>query len=302
MKQLFALLGVISILAAGCREDNIPQFTLKAPTVDSTYNLVTMPGGSVSLVPATQPHNVLVEEFTGQSCGNCPPAHLLLDNLRAKPSSVGRINVISMYFYGGSQTAPYDNSKYDLRDSTCTNIEKLIYSDPNGLPCAGIDRTESGGKLSFLSNLWANLIDTQKMFVDSLNLAVASSYSGTTATVLVTVTYTRDVGSKQNLSVCVLEDSIIDLQEWSGYPGNCDTFYTFNDVFPARLTNNYSGDGLLDTMAVKPLGQVYWRRFTYTLDPAKMNPAHCRVVAFVSNRGDGGDYRVQQSASAPLKP
>jgi hypothetical protein len=306
MKRTIAAICGLALLIAGCREKNVPV-VFPRPIVagtDSTYNLLSVAGG---VLPAPQPHNVLIEEFTGQGCSNCPFGHNTLDQLNSTAGYIGRMNVVSMYYYkvGFIEVIPPPGSTHDFRavpDSITTRISDLIYGGIGSIPIAGLDRTAGGGSLLFEATQWANVIGTQESVADSLNMDVASSFSSNTATIKVTITYTRDVKTRQNISVFIVEDGIVDYQSYRGKPNDIDSSYVFKDVFRAALSHDYLGDGFLDTMAVKPAGQVYWRKFTYTIDTTKMNPANCRVIAFVNNRGDGGDYRVAQSVQCPLKP
>jgi hypothetical protein len=290
MKKLVIAVCCSALLWTGCKENDAPIFFSTTPAVDSTYK---------AAVVATEPHNVLIEEFTGQSCSNCPSAHAQLDAIAAQAGNEGRINIVSMYIYGGPQTFPPAGSLHDFRDSAATQVSSTIYGGVGSLPSGGIDRSRYNGNLVLLTTDWSNFINAQKAVEDSLNLDVTSSYTGGVATIKVTVTYTKDMASKQNISVYITEDGITDKQE-SGLI--IDDNYLFKDIFRGMITNQPLGDAVLDTMAVKPAGQVYWRKYTYTPDVTKVNPANCKVVAFVSNPGAGGDFRVLQSKQVPLKP
>ncbi len=231
MKRSFLAICSFMLLFAGCKEHDT-ALTLTAPFTDTTYML--------SSIPPTDAHQVLVEEFTGQGCPNCPAAHTDLDEQVA--ANPGRVNVISYYFYGGPQTVPDRGSVHDLRDSVATNISKSLYGDVGALPSAGIDRLLPSGSTSILlfTSSWNADIASQQAISDSFNLLVASTYntldSITTATIVVTVTYTRAVSSSQSLSIALVEDSIIDLQEDNAAASGLDTFYLFTSVFRDMIT------------------------------------------------------------------
>jgi len=302
MKKVLITICCATLVFAGCKEHDTPiDFgTAVVAGSDSTYKLAS--------VPATQPHNVLVEEFTGQDCANCPAAHSILDVIAA--GSAGRINIVSLYFTGGPQTFPPGNAIYDFRDSFATNISNNLYPSISALPSAGIDRTPYQSQLVLQgSALWGAAISAQEDLIDSVNLGISSSYNSTTGIVTITdtVTYTQNVTTQQNISIYIVEDSLKDEQadnrEVSGY----DTAYIFNDVFRAMIATPLTGDPILNSMAVKPAGQLYWRKYTFnpatTLSGATkiINPLHCRVIAFINNTGTGSDYRVLQSVQCPLE-
>jgi hypothetical protein len=139
---------------------------------------------------------------------------------------------------------------------------------------------------------------------DSVNLKISSTYSGATATIIATVTYTQPVTGTQNLTLDLVEDSIYDYQSDNSGGAHFDTGYLFTNVFRDMITLSPQGDAFLDSLNVKERGRVFRRIYTYTLPtitghPA-INPAHCRVVGFVSIPGTGGKYEIMQSAQTKL--
>ena len=306
-KILFAAL-IGSVLAGsalftgcnGCKEIG-PNVNLSKPTTDSiladsTWMLSAAAIGTLT----TDPHNVLVEEFTGQACSNCPAAHQHLDDIAALYPA-GRVNIIGLYINGLPQTNPPSGYIYDFRDPSATLIGKNIYGNGIALPEGGVDRVPVGGQILLYSNDWAAAVSSRITTPDSLNLAVSSTYNTTTlkATITVTVTYTQNVSTKQNLSVVVVEDSMVDLQE---FPDSVHSGYHFNDIFRDMVSMSIpSGDPVLDTLPSKAKGLVFRHSYSYTpktVTPA-IKPANCRVIAFI-NTNVGSDMHVLQSAQTKL--
>ena len=293
MKNKFIAICCVAMAFAGCKETDAPIGFVTTSSTDSTY---VLPTGSI---PAADAHNVLVEEFTGQSCSNCPAAHASLDGIAAP----GHVNVVGLYITNFSQTTPPSGYVYDFRDSTATLIGNGIYGGISAMPCAGIDRIPVSGSLISYSGTWSGTVTTQKALVDSVNLAVESSFSGGVATIKATITYLKAMSTKQNLSIVVVEDSMYDKQE-DGL--TVDASYLFTDVYRGMVTSAPLGDPILDTMATKEAGRVYWRKYTYTPKITTPSPAivpvHCRVIAFVNSQGTGGDFHVLQSWECKLVP
>ncbi len=296
-KILLALCGGF-ILFAGCKENDALIVVTRA--VDSTF---TVP------VPATtDAHNVLVEEFTGQSCSNCPAAHSLLESI-VSHHAPGSVNVIGLYIDGNPQSVPNAFSKHDLRDSIASNIGTDVYGGVSQMPGAGIDRTPVAGILQLGSGSWSDFINSQLSITDPLNLSVQSSYNSTTgiAEITATIIYTQTVTVPQNISVAVVEDSIIDIQEYPitdpTYTSGYDTFYVFKSVFRGMVSTPPFGDPILAKITTKNPGQGYQIHYSYkpkSIVPAIV-PAHCRVIAFV-NTINGSDYHVVQSVQCKLTP
>jgi Outer membrane protein Omp28 len=301
MKKILLAFGCLAAVVfqscTGCKEIG-PSVNLTPVSKGNYDSVYTLTGTEIaSLSP--DPHNVLVEEFTGQNCNNCPAAHSIIDNnVTANP---GRVNAIGLYPYGPPQAIPPTGAVYDFRDSICTNIGSVIYGGILGLPSGGVDRTPIAGSISLFSNSWSDAITTQKGLVDSVNMTLKSSFDTATktATIVVKVTYLQSVSTKQNLTVVLTEDDMVDLQE---FPGGVHEGYVFTDVFRDMISLSPSGSPILDSFATKTKGMTLQRTFAYKLrtkTPAIV-PANCHVVAFV-NSVNGTDQRVWQSVKTKLK-
>jgi hypothetical protein len=140
--------------------------------------------------------------------------------------------------------------------------------------------------------------------VDSVNLNIVSKYNATanTDTVIVTVTYVHPVAYPHNLCIAVVEDSIVDKQEFPGgspYPDNIDDAYLFTNVFRGMVNSTASGDGILPAIPAKEAGRVYIRKYVYQ-PKSNVNVAHCRLIAYVA-AVNGSDSHVLQSVQTRMK-
>jgi len=305
MKRSFLAACLGSLFFAACKEVPVVGITYAtgAVAVDTTYMLTS--------VPAATAHQVLVEEFTGQSCANCPTGHAILDS--DEVHYPGLINVIALFPHDGSPlTTPNASAAYDFTSLTALNIGSTVYGGVTTYPFAGIDRLpylSSSGLLIGDANWTADIISLLPQ-ADSLNMGVTSSYATvagvTTATIVATVTYLQSMTTQQNLSVVVVADSMSDIQE---FPFGTDTpDYIFNSVFVGMVSGVPYGDPLIDSISLKAPGRFVQSVYTYTVPSTfssgkgAVNPAHCRVIAFVNGPGTGGNSRVYQSVQAPLGP
>jgi len=290
MKKAFITISGCVLLFAGCKEKAPPINFSDAVNKDTAY--------LVSPVPAADPHNVLAEEFTGQTCPNCPAAHDELNALAAD----GRLNILGLYITGMSQTKPPTGALYDFRTAIATQISDNIYlgGPKSGIPCGGIDRVPVSSSLLLNALTWPDAINQRKTIVDSLNLSVVSSYKAadSTATITVMVTYVQQISTKQNLSIAIVEDSIIDKQE---KPSGTDDAYLFTNVFRDMVTAAPYGDPILSTQAIKEPGRVNRKIYTYKVNPT-WKPKHCRVIAFVHYSNSEANKDVLQSVQTKLAP
>lgn len=267
-----------------------------AVSVDTTYVL------AAADIPATDPHNVLVEEYTGATCTNCPAAHEILKEVQS--AHPGRVNVIGLYIYGPIQSKPPHDAIYDFRDSTATDISNEIYAGVNALPSGGIDRFPVSGSIKLDKSVWLTTIEDRINVQDSLNLKLACEFDSVTRTAAITatVTFTKAVGYPENLSIIVVEDSLVDIQEYPStdpvYPG-MNPNYVFLNVLRGMVSVAPYGDPILPTIPVKEPGRVQVRNYSYKLPEKIVNPNHCRVIAFV-NSTNTGDKRILQSTQVRM--
>lgn len=284
---------------SGCKEIG-PSVNLTPSTASGPDSFYTLTGAELAGL-TTDPHNVLVEEFSGQMCINCPSASATLQSIAA--ASPGRVNVVSFYIFGLPQTDPPTGALFDFRDSVATEVSAKIFGGIGQLPSGGIDRLlGTNSKIETSRGLWSGNIEARKLMKDSLNLTVTSSFDKATMTakIVATVTYTENITAKQNLTVVLVESGMVDKQE---APGGIKDDYEFHHVFRGMISTPYSGDAILDTIATKNRGMVLRRTFSYKLKsttPA-INPDNCHVIAYV-NSTNGGNLTMMQSADAKLVP
>ena len=294
MKKVLLAFSCI-ILFAQCKEHDTPiDFTHSGSTAgDTTYLL------SSSAVPAADAHQVLIEEFTGASCSNCPAAHTLLQSIEA----TGNVNVVSLYITNFPQTDKPAGAVCDFRHESASTIGNNIYGGIYAMPLGGVDRMPLAGTILLGKADWTSMVNSQKLISDSVNIRIGCSWSGGVATIVDTVTYLYPMSTVQNLSIMITEDGMVDKQET---PTGFDNAYIFTNVFRDMITTVPLGEQILPTMATKEKGRVSVRKFTWTpnatVSPA-INAANCSVVAFVNAPGGtSGDLHVLQSAKIKLVP
>lgn len=293
---LFCGAALLFESCSGCKENNVPIDYNNKIVGDTTYVLPTP--------PTALPHNVLVEEFTGQSCSNCPAAH---EALQAEVTKSGNhVNVIGYYIYGPPQSNPPGGAVYDFRDSLATDVNRVIFNSKIDLPSAGVDRTPVSGEQSLLQAKWAGVISSQLAIPSDMNMEIETSHNAadTSDTVVIRVIYTKAVTGAQYLSAVVVEDSMIDIQE-KGITH--EEHYLFTNVFRGMLTPVPAGSRLGYATTI-PAGTVFQKTFVYR--PKKVRPTepvintkNCRVIAFVhSADASVRNYQVYQSVQARLRP
>lgn len=217
--------------------------------------------------------NVLIEDFTGQKCSNCP---LAADKVAELQGIYGHDRVIAVSIHGGGLSVSEEsNPKVGLANAqgNAYNTYWGVESWPSGL----IDR--SGGLLDYTS--WqAEVIKrfTQDVKAD-VNIS-ALSYDTDTRTVSFEVE-TENLNAAAvsgKLQVWLTENDIVRNQTMPN--GSTNREYVHKHVFRASVNDPFG-----DAVTVNA-GETLKRTYTYTL---KNNwvPENMAVVAFVYNDADG---------------
>lgn len=286
MKKIIFISGLAALLLS-CKEHLIPMPAGGTASTDTTY---------MAPVEAPQQRNVLIEEFTGVSCPQCPEGHQFISGFET--TYPGRIIAAGYYPFNIGQADPIQGmTVQDFRTTKATDLGSSFLGGVFFLPCATIDRTPfTGGSYLSDRNQWAGKVADRMQAATPVNMYVTSTYNDATheATINVKAAFTQAVAKKIMLSVSVIENNIIDAQD---FPTYTDPVYNHTHVMRDILTQTY-GSPILDAVA-KDAGRVYERTFKYTINTA-WKPENCKVIAFISNN-ENNDKEVAQTAETNLK-
>lgn len=230
-------------------------------------------------LPAVEAQRVvLLEEFTGQKCVNCPDAHRVIEALEEKYGD----NLIVVSIHGGGDAFSYseDRVSFGLRTE-----QGQAYCDSYGiasLPAGVVNRTS--GVQNY--DKWETIIRSELARPSSVEIDLASELRSDGSAGDITVTVTPHANLNGRLQLWAIESGIIARQlSLNGSIPN----YEHNNVFRAAV-NGADGEPLALTIR-EP------QTYTYTLPlKEKWTPANMEIVAFVYTPSDG----VLQAAKIPL--
>lgn len=210
---------------------------------------------------------VLIEDFTGQWCPNCPKA---ADELEALTETYGSDVIVGVAIHSGPQgfkggTAEVPGVMTDLGNEYYCHFG--IEYQPQGL----VDR---GGKLAYTA--WATAVRTELQKTALMNIQVDNDYSSTTRKLAIhaKVEGVKGIGTIANckLQVWLIEDGIKSIQIMPD--GSYNQSYILNHVFRDAVNGTWGESVIVneDTAAEKA--------YTYDI-PADWNADNVSVVAFV---------------------
>ena len=199
IQHLFFIVACAMIVCfSGCEKVNDPYFT-------------TDPEPNVPLF-ADSVKKVLLEDYTGIRCLNCPAAARLAEEI----AKGARNRVIVMAVHAGGMSDPRPPFTMDLR----CNEGNTYYTDfgLGGTPVGLINRSTNGGNYNYSTSDWAQVIkdEMQKPLTFKLKVEGTLTDNGTAINAKVVYTATGTTTADYNLLVFLVEDGIVGMQQDGG--------------------------------------------------------------------------------------
>jgi hypothetical protein len=217
---------------------------------------------------------VLLEDYTGVRCNNCPAAARIAEDIAA----ASRHRIIVMSVHAGHLADPRPPFTLDLR---CP--EGIAYYNDFGLsgtPKGLINRSQSGGIFEYSSSEWATATETelQKPLTFKLKVEGALTENGTAINAQITyIATTAAPEVNYNLLVFLVEDGIVGTQQDGS---KIDAEYVFHNV----LRETLHGDAYYGIPIEKPItGEKYTHSFNNykikSIDKKAENSTYKLIVA-----------------------
>lgn len=236
---------------------------------------------------------VLLEEFTGVGCTNCPKGSREIENLLTQfPDNLIAVSIHAGFF---ADTNIFNFGKYDFRTEEGQFL--FGYLGPNlGYPAGVVDRTAVNGDMQIGRNQWASAITTQIQDQPAVELSIEKTFNSTTRELVITVNGIgkENVTGEIRLSALVIESGIVDAQDDQEADPHIVVDYVHNHVLRDMFTPP-SGAPLFENLTS---GQTFSQTYSLTLNSAWV-PENMEIVAFVS-LVNGNTFPVLQATSAHL--
>jgi hypothetical protein len=271
--NIFLLLfPVFGFLLFSCTKVDEPYATVHTLNIkDTTMNWDSYP-------PVRK---VLLEDYTGHKCVNCPDAAVTARSLEEQFGD----QLVVMAVHAGFYSRPDKTGEYtlDLRTDAgnAWNNDFAFTSYPNGM----VNRTPFNGSRIVDPDKWGVSVGQLLLLSPDFQIMISNSYNPDSRKLATTI-YNRFLAPKNgeySLTVCILEDSIIGTQKNSNLAYGDTTVpdwhnYVFNGVLRGTINGTYG-----EVMTTTPDPDItYLARYQATLDTSFV-VRNCWVVAFVTN-------------------
>ena len=226
--------------------------------------------------------NVLIEDFTGRMCVNCPDAHLIVNNIvEQNLGRVWSVNIHSGYF----SPTTYPNMNTSIGETLLNGFSIQAF------PMGHVNRSTS---TPLGREVWASTVESQLSQMSEVNMAGYVNIDRDTRMVDITleIYYTSNSSESSNyLSIIMLQDSIMGSQLGSQYNPSqiINGQYCHMHVLRDMITSDW-GDEISPTTA----GTLITKNYTYEIPETIGSPNGVEVdidnihfIAFITEKYQG---------------
>ena len=266
MKKILFFAFGLGVLLTSCEEIAPTVTPLTGPIIDTVPDV------------GDQLRQVLIEEFTGVRCVQCPGGSAEVENLLAIHGN----QLIAVQIHAGDFAPPFTNeSMYDFRTQEGEEIINYL-GNPLTYPSAVVNRRlfDDEIDLQLGKNSWAGYIDIEKGEAPKVKIALELDYDEASNRINAEVTtfVEEDVMDPDvRISLMLTESGIVDLQDT---PDGKNFDYEHKHVLRDMLTP-FNGD-----IVPSPLLTGSQNQFNYSIEVASgWDVEKCTVIAFISLAG-----------------
>jgi len=282
MKTIKSILTILLIVAiAACDKVEGPYKVSPEPTPIDTANNNNNNSDTNYVFDATR--RVLVEDYTGHECGNCPEAAEKLHELMTIYGDKVVPMAVHAGFFAETASAPF---ALDLRSTEGTSLDAAFGNSIAGNPNGMIGRKGYPSTHILNLNSWNSVLSSIVSAAPNAVLAIKNKYNVATTTVETKV-YTKfktNLLGNYKLCIYLLEDSIIGAQkDYRLAPASTVILdYRFDHVLRGSFNTAFGETIATDPQASEIL--VYRKSYTLNLTGKLLginNP--CYVMAYLYN-------------------
>ncbi|MDI9364165.1 MAG: Omp28-related outer membrane protein [Flavobacterium sp.] len=212
--------------------------------------------------PTTYVHRVLVEEYSGTWCGNCPQ---ILYGVELLKQETNKAVVVGIHLFGGD---PFISNA----GNTLAN-KREVYGVPTGRINGTADWTTP--QYNYVKQV-TNLLEN----ASSVGIAINSLVTNGTLNATVKVSYGATVGAGTKLSLYVVEDNLVYSQRnyYSNLYGGAGTISNFKyDGVLRDILTSVDGDAIANS------GNNVTRTFSVNVPGNISNISKAKLVAFITD-------------------
>jgi len=227
---------------------------------------------------------VLLEDFTGHLCVNCPEAAIMAHELAASLDHKLIIYSVHAGYYAAPDPNPGAMYAADLTSAPGVELynDFQVFVNPNAL----IDRVKFGGAIQINPDNWQTAVTEELDKPNVANLSLKNAYypNLNTLRIQVATEFTSQLSGQFKLCVFVAEDSIVAPQKNNNPaigPSPDWVDYVHRNVLRAAINTTY-GEYISDEGFII-VNEIYAKEYLFQMNPDWVT-RHCNIIAFIYNQ------------------
>jgi len=175
---------------------------------------------------------VLLEDFTGHKCVNCPAAHDLAHDLT---DAYGEDNLIVVAIHAGFFATPSNGGfEYDFR--TEAGNEYATFYGVQAYPSGMVDQVNVSGNYLLDKDQWGAKVAQQFEEIPQIGIGITTNLNGNNLSGEIKMDFLTDINQATSLQIWITEDSIVKPQI---IPGGEDEAYVHMHVLRAAINGTW---------------------------------------------------------------
>jgi len=244
----------------------------------------------------TSDRKVLVEEFTGVRCPNCPEGSRALEDL----IDVYGSNLVVLSIHAGDFVNMLPESTIDFKTDDGEDLINYLGA-PASYPSAVINRKDFDGgtyRLQYTLAKWVGFIDEEINEDPKITVNIDKTYDEVTRQLSLEVfgVALEDLANELRVTIMIAESNIVNAQDDQSQ-GGVVVDYVHKHVFRETLTN-------FDGNIIAASGLEKAGNYSFSIDgfvlPDDWKYEDCEIIAFV-NEIEGQNKEVLQAEAKKIK-
>ena len=283
MKNIITLFSFILIIAS-------------CDVVEGPYEIET--GGVTPTDTNTYVKKILIEDFTGHTCQNCPSAARELEAIHDLYGDqiIGMGIHVSKTFAKPYPSIQAPNYQYDFRTKWGKEWDELFGISGIGLPGGMINRIGYPNEHRLGKNEWIARVITELEKEVNFGISITNNITGSQGEITVNTEILNNINGEYNLVVCLNESNIINWQK----DGPVDVEnYEHNHAFRSLLSDenlstssNYSISDTIEKIINYDLASLEQFNIDYSQNTAELgngnaggwNASNMSVIAYIYDK------------------
>lgn len=234
---------------------------------------------------------VLVEDFTGHRCKNCPKAGKVMKALDSLYGS----SVVGLAIHAGPSSFTGVTTDYPTDFTTTSGDELATFFNIFALPMGMVQRMDYPNSQQKSYTAWTSLAAGELALTTEALFQLKASFDTLSDVAVLDVNVSLSQASSHGIGLAIYlkESGMVSPQLMPNNTRNVT--YTHNNVFRAAPLGTF-GKSLSATAVAS--GDVFTEQVTFTLDP-QWDVAQCHWVAILY---DKDNYKVMQAAELAVRP